>query len=381
MKKLINGKIFNGRHFTGDSVVYVEGDRITGLSASSDTQDQPETEVIDLNGGYLVPGFIDLHVMGGSGVYFSNEPTADAIERTAGAHLKYGITSWLPTLISAPPETIFKAISATREAMKRLPGNVLGMHLEGPFLNPEKRGAHREALLRKPDDALLDKIIAEGRDVIRVITIAPEFFNKAQLDKLLNSGIKVSIAHSMVTCEEALQYFDQGIGLVTHLYNAMRQFNSREPGLVGAAFEHPSVKAAIIADGVHVDFRAIRTAHRLLKDRLYLVSDCTFIDYPVDHFEFEGVTVYNRDGKFVNEEGNLAGSAITVWHAVRNCVENGVCSLEEALAKVTSIPSGIAGLQSEIGLIAEGARANLLVLDKNLEVKQRWLNGYPAVTS
>src|SRR3546814_3516371 len=106
--------------------------------------------------------------MGGSGVYFSNEPTADAIERTAGAHLKYGITSWLPTLISAPPETIFKAISATREAMKRLPGNVLGMHLEGPFLNPEKRGAHREALLRKPDDALLDKIIAEGRDVIRV---------------------------------------------------------------------------------------------------------------------------------------------------------------------------------------------------------------------
>src|SRR3546814_10483721 len=110
MKKLINGNIFNGRHFTGDSVVYVEGDRITGLSASSDTQDQPETEVIDLNGGYLVPGFIDLHVMGGSGVYFSNEPTADAIERTAGAHLKYGITSWLPTLISAPPETIFKAI-------------------------------------------------------------------------------------------------------------------------------------------------------------------------------------------------------------------------------------------------------------------------------
>src|SRR3546814_10269791 len=116
----------------------------------------------------------------------------------------------------------------------------------------------------------------------------------------------------------------------------MRQFNSREPGLVGAAFEHPSVKAAIIADGVHVDFRAIRTAHRLLKDRLYLVSDCTFIDYPVDHFEFEGVTVYNRDGKFVNEEGNLAGSAITVWHAVRNCVENGVCSLEERSEEHTS---------------------------------------------
>src|SRR3546814_13180123 len=112
--------------------------------------------------------------------------------------------------------------------MKRLPGNVLGMHLEGPFLKPEKRGAHREALLRKPDDALLDKIIAEGRDVIRVITIAPDFFNKAQLDKLLNSGIKVYIAHSMVTCAEALQYFDKGIGLVTQLYNNIQQFNSRQ---------------------------------------------------------------------------------------------------------------------------------------------------------
>src|SRR3546814_12626103 len=129
MKKLINGNIFNGRHFTGDSVVYVEGDRITGLSASSDTQDQPETEVIDLNGGSLVPGFIALHVMGGSGVYFSNEPTADAIERTAGAHMKSGITSWLPNLISAPPETIFKAISATRDAMQQIPGTVWGMHL------------------------------------------------------------------------------------------------------------------------------------------------------------------------------------------------------------------------------------------------------------
>src|SRR3546814_16658753 len=129
--------------------------------------------------------------------------------------------------------------------MKRRPGNVFGIHLEGPFLNPEKRGAHREALLRKPDDALLDKIIAEGRDVIRVITIAPEFFNKAQLDKILNSGIKVSIANSMVTYEEAMQYFDQVIGLCTHLYNAMRKFNSREPGLVEADFENPSGKAAI----------------------------------------------------------------------------------------------------------------------------------------
>lgn len=392
MKILINGRVFNGSGFTTGTAVHIEDDRIVRVtSGQTDIAGQrefPGAEVIDLQGNYLVPGFIDLHVMGGSGVYFSNESTAEAVENIARAHLNYGVTSWLPTLISAPPETIFESISAVKKAMQRLPGNVLGMHLEGPFLHPEKRGAHKEALLRKPDDALLDEIIAEGRGVIRVITIAPELFSERQLEKLLESDMQVSVAHSMITCNEALQYFNKGIGLVTHLYNAMRQFNSREPGLVGAAFEHPSVRAAIIADGVHVDFKAVKTAHRLLKDRLYLVSDCTFIDYPVDHFEFEGVTVYNRDGKFVNEEGKLAGSAITVYHAVKNCAEQGICSLEEALAKATSVPASIMQMEQEIGIIAAGARANLVALGSDLQRKQQWLNGqpvnpgaYPAVTS
>ncbi|HYH55196.1 MAG TPA: N-acetylglucosamine-6-phosphate deacetylase, partial [Anseongella sp.] len=345
------------------------------LKITQDRMDARDAEVVDLEGRYLVPGFIDLHIMGGSGVYFSNEPTPAAIESISGAHLKYGVTSWLPTLISSPPGTIFKSVAAVRSAMQQLPGNVLGMHLEGPFLHPEKRGAHREALLRRPDDGLLAEIIAEGKDVIRVITIAPELFSSRQLDKLLESGIRVSVAHSMITCEEALSYFDRGIGMVTHLYNAMQQFGSREPGLVGAAFEHPSVRAAIIADGVHVDFRAVRTAQRLLKDRLYLVSDCTFIDYPGESFEFEGVTVYNQDGKFINEEGKLAGSSISVYHAVKNCVEQGICSLEEALAKVTSIPAAIMNMEGETGSIEEGARANLMTLDKELRPGQIWLNG------
>lgn len=422
MKVLINGRVFNGKSFTEDAWVWIDqgeivkitapqpefpgsagksrqgpntpaGSDAAGAGGSSDAAG-PETtgsnaagagggagsnpEIIDLKGQYLVPGFIDLHIMGGSGVYFSNEPTADAVESISRAHLKYGVTSWLPTLISSPPPTIFKAISAVKEAMKRQPGNVLGMHLEGPFLHPEKRGAHKEALLMKPDDALLDEIIAEGKDVIRVITIAPELFSEQQLEKLLESGMRIAVAHSMISCDDALGYFDKGIGLVTHLYNAMRQFNSREPGLVGAAFSHHSVRAAIIADGVHVDFKAVKIAQRLLKDRLYFVSDCAFIDYPLDHFEFEGVTVYNRDGKFINEEGKLAGSAIAIYHAIKNCVEQGVCTLEEALAKATSIPASIMQMEKSIGTIREGARANLVALDKNLQITQQWLNGQPA---
>ncbi|QEC53713.1 N-acetylglucosamine 6-phosphate deacetylase [Anseongella ginsenosidimutans] len=430
MKVFINGQVFDGKTFSADTWVWVDKGEIvrttparTGLPGGAEPAGRVDAnggqgaagragdaepagpvanggqgaaggagdghsytagdvpgdvpEVIDLQGNYLVPGLIDLHVMGGSGIYFSNEPTAEAVESISGAHLRYGVTSWLPTLITAPPETIFKSISAVRQAMQRLPGNVLGMHLEGPFLHPEKRGAHKEVLLRKPDDALLDDIISEGKDVIRVITIAPELFTERQLEKLLESGMRVAVAHSMVGCREAMHYFDKGIGLVTHLYNAMRQFNSREPGLVGAAFTHPSIRAAIIADGVHVDFEAVKIAQRLLKDRLYLVSDCTFIDYPFDHFEFEGVTVYNKDGKFINEEGKLAGSSITVYHAIKNCVEQGVCTLEEALAKATSIPASIMQMETRIGVIQEGARANLLVLDKDLQRKQQWLNGLP----
>lgn len=364
MKVFTNGRVFTGEAFQSDTWVWIEKGKIVRITPSG--QDTGEAERIDLQGNYLVPGLIDLHVMGGSGVYFSNEPTADAITQIAAAHGRYGITSWLPTLITAPPDTIFKAISSTRQAMQQNPGNVLGMHLEGPFLHPEKRGAHKEALLRKPDDGLLQELISEGKDVIRVMTIAPELFSDKQLDMLLESGITLSVAHSMVGCEEALACFGKGIGLVTHLYNAMRQFNSREPGLVGATFSHPTVKAALIADGVHVDFKAVKIAQRLLGDRLYLVSDCTFIDYPVDHFEFEGVTVYNRNGKFINEEGKLAGSAITVYHAVKNCVDQGICSLEEALAKVTRIPASILKMENRIGNIREGALANLVVLDESL---------------
>lgn len=373
MKAFINGKVLTGKRFTDGAAVLVENGRISKVMLEN-----PEiqgAEVIDLNGKYLVPGFIDLHVMGGSGVYFSNEPTPEAVENISRAHLKYGVTSWLPTLISSPPETIFRSISAVKSAMEHLPGNVLGMHLEGPFLHPEKRGAHKEEMLRKPDDGLLAEIIAEGKDVIRIITIAPELFTSRQLDKLLESGMRVSVAHSMITCKEALGYLDRGIGLVTHLYNAMRQFGSREPGLVGAAFDHPSVRAAIIADGVHVDFKAIKVAQRLLKNRLYLVSDCTFIDYPGESFEFEGVTVYNRDGKFINDEGKLAGSSISVYHAVKNCVEQDICSLEEALAKVTSIPASIMNMDGETGSIEEGALANFAILDKNLEIGRVWMNG------
>lgn len=382
MKILTNGRVFNGKTFDDNSWVWIDQGKISKITPAQIPLSEAEragTTLIDLQNNYLVPGLVDLHVMGGSGIYFSREPSPQAAEDISAAHLKYGVSSWLPTLISAPPETIFTAISATREAMKRLPGNVLGMHLEGPFLHPEKRGAHKEAMLRKPDDALLDEIIAEGSGVIKIITIAPELFSDRQLRKLAESDIQVSVAHSMVTCRQALSYFDKGVGLVTHLYNAMQQFNSREPGLVGATFDSSTVKAAIIADGVHVDFKAVKTAHRLLKDRLYLVSDCTFIDYPVDHFEFEGVTVYNKDGRFVNEEGKLAGSAITVYHAVKNCVEQGICTLEEALAKVTAIPASIIGQENVIGNIREGALANLLVLDDSLKIKEKWVDGQPGV--
>lgn len=417
MKVFGNGRVLTEKGFVEGITVREENGRISRISgpgapgtvpgpngAPTDTEAAPETsrpakagegraaaqagaadagkaaraagaEFIDLKGAYLVPGLIDLHVMGGSGVYFSGETTAEAVESIFRAHLRYGVTAFLPTLISSPPEKIFKAIAAVREAMRARPENIPGMHLEGPFLNPEKRGAHKADFLRKPDDGLLREILAEGRDVIRIMTIAPERFSSSQIDLLLESGIHIAVGHTMLTCEEAKACFDRGFRLVTHLFNAMQAFGSREPGLVGAVFDHPAATAAIIADGVHVDFTAVRTAQRLLKERLYLVSDCTFIDYPGESFEFEGMTVFNRDGKFVNAEGAISGSSISVYHAVRNCVEQRICSLEEALAKAGSIPASILKMERGPGSISEGAPANLLVLEENLDIREVYLNG------
>lgn len=212
-------------------------------------------QTIDLAGKHIAPGFIDTHINGGEKHYFTQYPTEETIQDIYESSLALGTTHVLPCLITSPLENILKGIEVTRSYMQKNPGSgVLGMHLEGPFLNLAKRGAHLAAYVRKPTNAELEEIIRYGKDVIKIMTIAAENFTDEQLNLLLENGIKISLGHSNATYKQAQHAYQKGIGLCTHLYNAMTQMGHREPGVVGATFDNPEVYAPIILDGFHCDY-------------------------------------------------------------------------------------------------------------------------------
>ncbi len=225
----------------------------------------------------ICAGLFDAHINGGERFHFTEKADEETIDDIYQASKALGTAYVLPTLITSSLENILKGIEATRNYIRKNPrSGVLGMHLEGPFLNPIKRGAHLTEYVRKPSDTELEAIISHGKDVIKLITIAPEMFTPEQIDMLLASGITVSAGHSNATYQEASQAFDQGIKLVTHLYNAMSAFGHRQPGLVGATFDNNSVYAPIIIDGVHCDYAAARIAYKIKKDKLFLDFRRTF---------------------------------------------------------------------------------------------------------
>jgi N-acetylglucosamine-6-phosphate deacetylase len=315
----------------------------------------------------LAPGFFDIHINGGEKFHFTDKADLDTIDDIYQASVRTGTAYVLPTLITSPLDNILKGIEAVREYQLKNPNaGVLGMHLEGPFLNPVKRGAHLKAYVRKPTDTELAEIVRYGKGVIRLMTIAPEMFRKDQIQFLLDSGITVSAGHSDATYAEAMQAFDQGIGLVTHLYNAMSAFAHREPGLVGATFDNQQVYAPIIIDGVHCDFAAARIAYQIKKEKLLLISDALFLGEKVKEFKWGEFDVYLRDGRYTNSDGNLAGATISLGDAVRLAVTEIGIPLEEAIQMATIRPTRAVGFQDQVGAIAVGYPAVFTVFDNDL---------------
>ncbi|MEP6711911.1 MAG: amidohydrolase family protein, partial [Ferruginibacter sp.] len=245
-------RLFTGEKVIDEAIVIVENGIIISIQ-----NDIPEgSEIVNLQGWNLAAGFLDIQVNGGEKYYFSQSPTEEALQDICDSSLLYGTAYTLPCLISSSPENILKAIEAVKAFMQKHNNGLLGMHLEGPFINPEKRGAHVKKLVRKPSDKELEEIIRYGKDVIKVMTIAPECFSDEQLEMLMDSGIVLSAGHTDISYEKAQYYFSKGISLVTHLYNAMNQMLHRAPGLVGAVFDNDNVYAPIILDGAHCDYAA-----------------------------------------------------------------------------------------------------------------------------
>ncbi|MCK8081641.1 N-acetylglucosamine-6-phosphate deacetylase [Vibrio sp. 1CM24A] len=373
MYALSNCKIYTGSDVLTDHAVVIENELIKKVCPISEL---PEgIEVRDLEGANLSPGFIDLQLNGCGGVMLNDEITAETMQIMHKANLKSGCTSFLPTLITSSDEDMRAVITAAREYHNQYQNQSLGLHLEGPYLNVAKKGIHSVDHIRKSDSEMIE-LICENRDLVAKVTLAPELNDPEHIERLHKAGVVVSIGHTNATYAEARQGFESGITFATHLFNAMTPMVGREPGVVGAIYDTPEVYAGIIADGFHVDYANIRIAHKIKGEKLVLVTDATApAGADMEYFIFVGKKVYYRDGKCVDENGTLGGSALTMIEAVQNTVEHAGIALDEALRMATLYPATAIGVESKLGRIKKGMVANLAVFDRDFNVKATVVNG------
>ncbi|WP_454442654.1 N-acetylglucosamine-6-phosphate deacetylase [Vibrio bathopelagicus] len=373
MYALSNCKIYTGSDVLTDHAVVIENELIKKVCPISEL---PEgIEIRDLNGANLSPGFIDLQLNGCGGVMLNDEITAETMQIMHKANLQSGCTSFLPTLITSSDEDMRAVITAAREYHNQYQNQSLGLHLEGPYLNVAKKGIHSVDHIRKSDSEMIE-LICENSDLVAKVTLAPELNDPEHIERLRKAGVVVSIGHTNATYAEARQGFESGITFATHLFNAMTPMVGREPGVVGAIYDTPEVYAGIIADGFHVDYANIRIAHKIKGEKLVLVTDATApAGADMEYFIFVGKKVYYRDGKCVDENGTLGGSALTMIEAVQNTVEHAGIALDEALRMATLYPATAIGVESKLGRIKKGMVANLAVFDRDFNVKATVVNG------
>ncbi|OWK29874.1 N-acetylglucosamine-6-phosphate deacetylase [Sphingomonas mucosissima] len=369
----MSGFIFeNGTIVTGDGgtaeKLYVQEGRIAADCP-------PDAARVDLGGGWLLPGFIDTQVNGGGGVLFNDDPSVDTIRRIGAAHARFGTTAFLPTLISDTLDRVDMAMRATEWAIAQGVPGVVGIHIEGPFLNPARKGTHDAArFLRLDADSIaLLGSLGRGRTLV---TLAPEMCTPDDIAALVAAGVIVAAGHSDADYATATRAFDAGITGVTHLFNAMSPLHHREPGLVGAAVENQRIYAGLIVDGQHVAPAALRIALAARpRDRFMLVTDAMSpVGTDATSFELQGKTIRIANGVCMEENGTLAGSALDMATAVRNAVVMLGRGVAEAAAMAATSPAAFLGLEDR-GTLRPGARADLVWLDADLRPRGTWIGG------
>jgi N-acetylglucosamine-6-phosphate deacetylase len=371
---LSGARIFDGENFLLDRAVVVEGERIAAIVPYAE---RPQGAARDLAGGLLAPGYIDVQVNGGGGVLFNEDPTPEAVARIAAAHRKHGTVGLLPTLVSDVPQVMTAAIAATREARRRTPAT-LGLHLEGPFLDPRRRGAHELRYIRDLAPGDVETIVDADCGVV-MVTLAPNRVGAARIAELARRGVLVSLGHSEASYEEARAAIQAGARAFTHLFNAMSASVGREPGMVGAALDLADAFVGIIADGHHVHEANLRIALAAKRhDRFMLISDAMppTAGGP-DHFDLQGRRVTRANGCLRLEDGTLAGSVLTMDEAVRYVVNVVGVDLGDALAMASRVPATFLRRDNELGRIAPGHLASLVHLDDELRVLETWIEGRP----
>jgi N-acetylglucosamine-6-phosphate deacetylase len=365
-------QVFDGSNMLGPGSVRISDGRIEDISlgvAETVVAVRLPTDAI------LAPGFIDLQVNGGGGVLLNDQPTEAGVRRIVEAHRKGGTTGCLPTLITDRSEVVGRLAAVSRACLE-IPG-VLGFHLEGPAINKFRKGIHLETEIRVPGGRDLADIKSFGGRGRSIVTLAPECVPAAMIHELRGTGLRIGAGHSDATAAEIRQAVDRGVTGVTHLFNAMSQLSAREPGLAGAALDDDRLFAGIICDGIHVDRSALRIAFRCKgRDRLMLVTDAMPLVGTNDrHFMLQGRPITLQDNRLSGPDGTLAGAHLTMIEAVRNAVALLEITLADALIMASRTPAAFLGLESALGRIAPGYRADLVAFDSGFDVIGTWIGG------
>jgi N-acetylglucosamine-6-phosphate deacetylase len=371
---LTGARIYDGESIRKEMAVVIDGSRIGEVVAVENLAKGIERRA--LNGGLLVPGFIDVQVNGGGGALLNDNPTVATVRRIAESHRKFGTTGMLPTVITDAPEVLSKAIAAVKAARaENMPG-VLGIHIEGPFLDKDRKGAHEAQFIREMTEPDVVQIANADCGSI-MLTLAPNRVAPALISSLARKGVLISLGHSEANATEATKALASGARAFTHVFNAMSQLNGREPGMVGAALSDLNSFCGFIADGYHVHDAALKVAFAAKPhSRIMLVTDAmpTAAGGP-DSFELQGRKIHLKNGKLQLDDNTLAGSNLTMDEAVRYCVERLGVALEDALRMASLNPAAFLRRDHKLGRIKPGYLASLVHLSDDLHVLETWIDG------
>jgi N-acetylglucosamine-6-phosphate deacetylase len=361
---LHNARIISDGQFIPGKAILISGGKITGIIPEKAISE--DAEKIDLQGAFIAPGLIDLQIYGSGGKLFAGKPEEAALEQMENDMLSQGTTGFFATIGTNSNDIVEKGIEVSKIYRSKAKGNFWGMHLEGPYLNPIKKGAHPEKFIKKGTMAEVRRWIEMADGVIKMMTLAPELQDQEVIDYLNDHGVIVSSGHSNATYQQGKSFLNNPVKAVTHLYNAMPSMHHREPGYIPAIFEERPY-TSIVADGIHVDFAMIRLAKRELGNKLFLITDAvTAVNEGAYQHRFTG-------DRYVMPDGTLSGSCLTMLMAAKNCVEQVGVDLAEAINMASLYPAQLAGLNK--GKVEAGYDADLIVFDDAFNVKATYLAG------
>jgi N-acetylglucosamine-6-phosphate deacetylase len=358
----VNGIIYTGDECITDKSVITENGIVVDIVPADEVSG--DYKPVDLKGANLAPAFIDMQIYGGNGKMFSQDLSTESLQSTYEYCLSGGATHFMITMATNTIQIFLKGIELVKKYWEEGGKGVLGLHLEGPYINPIKKGAHVESCIKKPTREEVKMLLREGKGVVKMMTLAPEQCDMEIIELLMKNDVIVSAGHTNATYHQGIDGFNNGIPAATHLFNAMSPFQSREPGMVGAIYDHDKVTSSVVCDGVHVDFAAIRISKQIMKERLFYITDAVA---EVKEGAYQHIF---RGDRYTLPDGTLSGSSLTMMKCVENGVKRVGIPLEESLRMASTHPARLLPANAKLGKIAKGYNSNFVVFNDAFEVMQ-----------